>query len=151
MSLETDKRSRDYLYGRLLAVAECIEEKAMPSSNGDVRSTQASRLMQRFADRPAATWPTLERSLVPYQQRLRARNFRLEEGLKRLLDDICYLFTHADFISTDKLGGEYLLGFHCQRRWLRDHQYKDGAWIVRDANNKPPIDKQGDADDLTQS
>jgi len=47
MSLETENRSRDYLYGRLLAIAESIESKALSIAK-ERRMTTAERLMQRF-------------------------------------------------------------------------------------------------------
>jgi CRISPR-associated protein Csd1 len=70
MALEENYHSRDYLYGRLLAIAERIEDVAL-SVSGENRSTTAARLMQRFADRPFETWRTIELALQPYMQRLR--------------------------------------------------------------------------------
>lgn len=54
MSLEPERCSRDYLYGRLLAIAEHIEERALYV--GEKRDTNAAKLMQRFADHPFSTW-----------------------------------------------------------------------------------------------
>ncbi|WP_354005778.1 type I-C CRISPR-associated protein Cas8c/Csd1, partial [Aeromonas caviae] len=54
MALEQDRITRDYLYGRLLAVAENIESQALFVA-GEKRDTMAARLMQRFADRPYST------------------------------------------------------------------------------------------------
>ena len=51
MSLETDNTSRDYLYGRLLAIAEHIEARALFLAD-ERRDTNAARQMQRFADFP---------------------------------------------------------------------------------------------------
>ncbi len=33
--------------------------------------------------------------------------------------------------SKDKLSGEYLLGFHCQRKWLREHKLEKGVWVTK--------------------
>nr|WP_275575185.1 type I-C CRISPR-associated protein Cas8c/Csd1 [Methylocucumis oryzae] len=52
MALDRNYHARDYLYGRLLAVAERIEEIALSAAEEN-RSTNAARLMQRFADHPA--------------------------------------------------------------------------------------------------
>jgi CRISPR-associated protein Csd1 len=46
MALEPDRVSRDYLYGRLLAIADNIENYAL-SLAGEKRDTTAARLMQR--------------------------------------------------------------------------------------------------------
>ena len=70
MALEPDRKSRDYLYGRLLAVADNLEKYALDMA-GEKRDTTAARLMQRFADRPASTWRTIELALRPSMTRLR--------------------------------------------------------------------------------
>ncbi len=69
MALEEDRTSGDYLYGRLLAIADYIERKAL-QLGGEDRPTTAARLMQRFADRPFSTWRNIEIGLQPYMQRL---------------------------------------------------------------------------------
>lgn len=134
MSLDTQCKSRDYLFGRLLAVAERIEETAMWTASEPSRSTHASRLMQRFADRPASTWLNIHKNLVPYQQRLKAKLPPLGEAYNRLLDEISDAFINADFVSEKRLSGEYLLGFHCQRKWLREHKLKEGQWVAKQSD-----------------
>ncbi len=142
MSLEVERKTRDYLYGRLLAVAEKIEEMAMFVADEKPRTTNASRLMQRFVDYPSATWLIIVKGIVPYQQRLKKSKIApLEEGYKRLLDDISDAFEVDEFNSPDKLTGEYLLGFHCQRKWLREHKLKDGQWILKE-NSKEDNDSK---------
>jgi len=113
MGLDRERRTRDYLYGRLLAVADCLEGYALKLSN-EGRQTNATKLMQRFAGRPCSTWKTIELSLVPYKARLnRTNKYDME------LDDIHDLFTDVPgYASDDPLSGEFLLGFHCQRAEL---------------------------------
>ncbi len=117
MGLETDRRSRDYLYGRLLAVAERIESMAI-YVGGEGRDTAAAKLMQRFADRPASTWRTIELALAPAKSRLRAKRGGPMHLLDKLHDDIVAMFQGDDFMDDRKLSGEFLLGYHCQRREL---------------------------------
>lgn len=117
MTLETDRRSRDYLYGRLLAVAEHIESRAL-YVGGESRDTAAAKLMQRFADRPASTWRTIELSLVPAKSRLRARRAPFMLNMDRLHDEIVAMFEGDSFMDDSKLSGEFLLGYHCQRQAL---------------------------------
>ena len=131
MSLDLQYTGRDYLFGRLLAVAEQIEEMAMIVASEPSRTTHASRLMQRFADRPASTWLNIHKALAPYRQRLRAKLPPLESAYGKLLDDISAAFTPADFSSEKRLSGEYLLGFHCQRKWLREHKLEKGVWVAK--------------------
>ncbi|MBN8501477.1 MAG: type I-C CRISPR-associated protein Cas8c/Csd1 [Sphingomonadales bacterium] len=117
MALETDRRSRDYLYGRLLAVAEHIESRALYVA-GEKRDTMASKLMQRFADRPASTWRIVEPALKPYISRLRAKRAGFMFEMDKLLDEIIPGFIGDDFLDDSKLSGEFLLGYHCQRQAL---------------------------------
>ncbi len=110
MGLDRERRTRDYLYGRLLAVADGLEGYALRLSN-EGRQTNATKLMQRFAERPCSTWKTIELALAPYKARLSRHNKYDKE-----LDNI-----HASFVdisgytSDEPLSGEFLLGFHCQR------------------------------------
>lgn len=116
MALDKERRTRDYLYGRLLAVAEYIERSALRIA-GEKRSTNAERLMQRFADHPCSTWRDLEKQLAPYMQRLQSREEshwiynRAKRAMEEILDAVNDI---DDFISPRKLEGEFLLGYHCQ-------------------------------------
>lgn len=111
MSLDTQNRSRDYLYGRLLAVAENTESYALYLA-GEKRATTAERYMQRFAEHPFATWRNIELALKPYQERL--RNNGKDTGAQAI-GEIMELFATDDFTCNDKLSGEFLLGYHCQK------------------------------------
>ncbi|MBS1372130.1 MAG: type I-C CRISPR-associated protein Cas8c/Csd1 [Lentisphaeria bacterium] len=117
MALETDRTTRDYLYGRLLAVADQLEGTALrlQRSEGSTRATNAMRYLQRFAERPYSTWLRIELSLKPYRDRLIAQRPGLAVVLQNLQDEIFNLFETEKFISDKPLSGEFLLGFHCQR------------------------------------
>lgn len=117
MDLEADRCSRDYLYGRLLALAERIESLALYIA-GEKRDTTAAKLMQRFADRPASTWRTIELALAPAKSRLRAKRGGAMHELDKLHDEIVASFRGDDFMDNKALTGEFLLGYHCQRRAL---------------------------------
>jgi CRISPR-associated protein Csd1 len=132
MGLERERRTRDYLYGRLLAVAEKIEEIAL-SVGGENRPTNAARLMQRFADRPCSTWRTIMMNLQPYMQRLQGSRAGFLTNRKKELDEIISAFSPEDFTSDQQLSGEFLLGYHCQRQEL--HKKKEGEEVHGD-NNK---------------
>jgi CRISPR-associated protein Csd1 len=117
MTLETDRNSRDYLYGRLLAIAEHIESRALYVA-GEKRDTTAAKLMQRFADRPASTWRTIELALTPSKSRLRAKRPGSLYDMEKLHDEVVSSFQGEDFLDDSKLSGEFLLGYHCQRQIL---------------------------------
>lgn len=118
MALEPLRTDRDYLYGRLFALAERLESYALYLA-GENRSTNAARLMQRFADHPCDTWRTLYLALDPYRTRLRTRRPGTLHILESEIDAIISAFAPADFTSPNKLSGEFLLGYHCQRTALK--------------------------------
>ena len=119
MALEQERTSRDYLFGRLLAIAEDIESYALYAAGEKARETSAARLMQRFADHPASTWRTIELSMRPYISRLRATRPGPLHKKECLLDEVVALFKPQDFLADTPLSGEFLLGYHCQRQVLR--------------------------------
>ena len=120
MGLEQDNTSRDYLYGRLLAIAEKIEEVSLYVA-GESRTTTAARLMQRFAERPASTWRNLELALQPYIHRLRNNRASFLVNMQALLDDVMSKFESEEFVKdAPPLSGEFLLAYHAQRLELRN-------------------------------
>jgi len=135
MALEEERSSRDYLYGRLLAIAEKIESMALYFAN-EKRETTAARLMQRFADRPYSTWRTIELSLPPYKTRLNAKAPGLLNGYSELIDKISCQFVSNEFTQDSRLSGEFLLAYHCQRKWLNEHKRVKGQWVSKTAEDK---------------
>lgn len=128
MTLETNRVSRDYLYGRLLAIADSIEGFALTKAEKN-RDTTAAKLMQRFSSHPFSTWKNIELALKPYMSRLRTS----EHGVgflvirEKLLDEVVCAFQDNDFTDDRPLSGEFLLGYHCQRRELsKAKPHKDG-------------------------
>ena len=126
MTLERGRTSRDYLFGRLLAVAERIEDMALYLAK-EKRDTSAAKLIQRFADHPYSTWRTIELSLTPYKTRLRSKSPGFLVNMEKLLDGIVSTFNDQDFMSEARLSGEFLLGYHCQRQALRPKSESDKA------------------------
>jgi len=110
MSLDKNRKTRDYLFGRLLAMAENLENWALKNS-GENRETNAARLMHRFSERPFSTWRTIELALNPYKARLGGKASKL----LKTIDEIMGLFNENDFVNDTRLSGEFLLGYHCQR------------------------------------
>jgi len=116
MSLDTENRSRDYLYGRLIAQAESMEWYALYLQNGKktpTRATNAERYFQQFAQRPYSTWRNLEsEKLVPYKNYLTSQG---KDFYKQAIGEIMELFQRDDYVCDEKLSGEFLLGYHCQK------------------------------------
>lgn len=116
MALDPNRTTRDYLYGRLLALAESLEEWALNKA-GEDRQTNAARLMQRFSEHPYSTWRTIELALTPYKARLGGKSKKRQ----RMIDEVVASFAEVDFLNDKRLSGEFLLGYHCQREFLRSN------------------------------
>lgn len=124
MSLERDRITRSYLYGRLLAVADLLEGSALRAAN-EKRDTNAARFMQRFADHPYTTWRNIELSLDPYRRRLQANAPGLLYLYDKEIREIMEQFAPAQFETDEKLEGEFLLAYHTQRTALWTKQPKE--------------------------
>ncbi|MDR1482222.1 MAG: type I-C CRISPR-associated protein Cas8c/Csd1 [Synergistaceae bacterium] len=137
MALEPERRSRDYLYGRLLAAAEWTEEIALSVAR-ERRDTNAAKLMHRFADKPFLTWKQIELALIPYKSRLHGSRAGFLKNMNDLMDEIHDMFEADDFTDNSPLSGEFLLGYHCQRRDLRSKTKED-------PNTEDDIDQEREA------
>lgn len=116
MALDPNRKTRDYLYGRLLAIADRLEEHALYKA-GEKRDTNAARYMQQFAERPNRTWRQIYLSLSSYMARLGGAKY-----YKDMIDEVMNKFDPIEEFTSDKpLSGEFLLGYHCQRQalWLK--------------------------------
>ncbi len=119
MSLDPNDADRNYLYGRLLAVAERIENYAQYIGSESQRPTNAEKLMQRFSERPYSTWGILEKAITPYIIMIQKRSPGRNAWFKSVLDDIMDKFiSRNDFENDAPLTGAYLLGYHHQRSVL---------------------------------
>jgi CRISPR-associated protein Csd1 len=117
VGLEEDKEDRDYLYGRLLAVADRVESQVLYKSKEE-RETNAVRYMQRFSKYPCSTWKFLYvDKLRPYFSHLPKKS---RDWYEALIQEINSLFNHEDFASDKSLTGEFLLGYHCQQKAFWD-------------------------------
>jgi len=123
MNYENERNTRDYLYGSLLAIAEHIEERALYLAK-EKRDTHATKLMQRFAERPYSTWRTIELQLVPYLSRLRNNRPSVCQRLKTLWDETYARFKTDDFTKDTPLSGEFLIAYHTLRKKLWDESKK---------------------------
>jgi CRISPR-associated protein Csd1 len=125
VGLEEDRRDRDYLYGRLLAVADKVETDVLTARNEN-RESNAVRYMQRFAKYPCSTWDILYVSkLPPYLKQLSPKLRGWYEGI---IQDISSKFEHDEFVSNKALSGEFLLGYHCQQKdfWRKRDKKQSG-------------------------
>jgi CRISPR-associated protein Csd1 len=114
MALDPNRKTRDYLYGRLLAIADQLESHALYKAK-EKRDTNAARYMQQFANRPNKTWMQIYISLSSYMTRLGGAKY-----YKDIIDEVMCKFDPIEEFNSDRpLSGEFLLGYHCQRYELR--------------------------------
>ena len=122
LELEESRTNRDYLYGRLLAIADAVESSArykQGNAKDDIRATNAIRYMTAFSQHPFRTWSMLWNQLNPYIQQLHGADWYLTQ-----IGNIKELFGKGDFESNASLDGMYLLGFFAQRQKLRPKKQK---------------------------
>jgi CRISPR-associated protein Csd1 len=120
VALDTANNDRDYLFGRLLAVADVLERRALGPE--ETRSSNAIRYMNSFSKHPARTWKTIQESLQPYQARLGTKGLYLS----KLIDEVASKMNLDDF-NNKPLSGKYLLGFYSQRHDLYQKKEKNDA------------------------
>lgn len=117
VALSHDNNDRDYLFGRLLAVADVLERQALGSS--EIRATNAIRYMNSFSQHPARTWKTIQDCLQPYQAKLGIKS----TYLSKIIDDVASRIPEEKF-TNKPLSELYLLGFYSQRHELYQKKEK---------------------------
>jgi len=138
VGLEEERKDRDYLYGRLLAVADRVESRVLYQRK-EKRDTNAVRYMQRFARYPCSTWEMLYvEKLRPYFSQL---NKKSRDWYESLIQEIKSLFDHDEFVSEKALSGEFLLGYHCQQKSFWDGIAKTKS---KAAGQSEPTDEEED-------
>ncbi|WP_028778860.1 type I-C CRISPR-associated protein Cas8c/Csd1 [Shimazuella kribbensis] len=108
VELDLTNEDRSYLFGRLLAVADVLERRAMDKM--EKRATNAIRYMNAFHRHPERTWGMIQAALQPYQVRLGAG----ATDLNKLIDQIGAKIKVEDF-NNKPLSGKYLHGLYSQR------------------------------------
>ena len=126
--LELDRKCTDrgYLFGRLLAIADRLENHARSKQEGqsggtDKRPTNAVRYMSAFSSKPLRTWKLIFDQLNPYIQRLNGA-----EWYQQQIDEIMSIF-ELESLDDRPLDGKYLLGYSLQRR---------AFWSNKEHNNE---------------
>lgn len=117
MSLDENQKDRSYIFGRLLAIAQRIEEYALYTA-GEDRETNAERLMHQFKMHPYKTWGIITDKLKPYMARLGVKCRSLTE----LMTKVNSMISYEEFKKNDKLDDSYILGYYCQRQVFIDER-----------------------------
>lgn len=115
MALDKNCSERSYLFGRLLAIADAIENSTY--TDEDRRETNAIRMQKAFTLRPMTTWSALWDKLRPYNKRLAQSKPGLYRYYHGMVDDILNRFSPFDTTLNQKLDDVYLLGYSHQRSY----------------------------------
>ena len=122
MALDKNCSDRSYLFGRLLAVAEAVENSTYTSE--DLRETNAMRIQKAFALRPMTTWRLLEEKLEPYYKQLKPG---LRQYYRNMTQEIVVKLSVSDGGLNQKLDDIYLLGYYHQRAYRTEKTDKQDA------------------------
>lgn len=117
MAVDEICKDRSYLFGRILACANRIEELSNyytndTSGDGSKRPTNALRYEVAFTQRPAKTLEILRRQTMPYLENLikNGRSTYANDLMLKLIDRI-----PADEFNNEPLSELYMLGYASQR------------------------------------
>ncbi|WP_322907664.1 type I-C CRISPR-associated protein Cas8c/Csd1 [Paenibacillus sp. SGZ-1009] len=136
VAIDTELEDRSYLFGRMLAIADVLERRALGKE--EKRATNAIRYMNAFARHPMRTWSIIQQNLQPYQARLglAATYYNM------LLDEVGSKLRPQDF-NNEPLTGLYLLGFYSQRHDLYTSKKAKDAALTDDEQTASDQDEQG--------
>ena len=121
MSLEKECCDRDYLYGRLLAVADYAEGSTYDDNEN--RPTNAKRLIEAFSNHPCETWKVLCLSLRPYLNRM---NIGKRSYFERMINQITAMFPLDSYNDNSPLSSEFLHAYSCQMMLSATQNAKSG-------------------------
>jgi CRISPR-associated protein Csd1 len=111
MCLNRGNRNRDYLYGRLLAVAHKLEYDTYTDEEKGKRLTNAERYRTMLIRNPQKAWLEISKKLQPYERKISlGQKIIYQKEFQEIYD----AFKEGDYTATEKLGVEVLLGYHCQ-------------------------------------
>ncbi len=117
MALQEERSDRDYLFGRLLAVAHAAESRALRLGN-DMRDTSAERYMNAFRSHPYTTWGIIRDKLNPYYTKLRKRSggaLFYEKEIQSIMDQFQLDGEgRNEFEHNEALSPTYLLGYYAE-------------------------------------
>ncbi|MDR1911213.1 MAG: type I-C CRISPR-associated protein Cas8c/Csd1 [Helicobacteraceae bacterium] len=110
LALEHDRNDRDYLYGRLLGVADKLESYALSKTESDRKVTGAIYYMNAFSRRPHSTWLIIHERLSYHLKRVKGIAFDEIQLIKGK-----FVEGSGDFENDTPLNGSYLLGYYHER------------------------------------
>ena len=110
MGLDIENETRDYLFGRLLGIAEAFESNELKRKD-EKRATNATRYFNAFTQHPARVWLAIQKQLHPYK----VRPSEYSQRYIRMLQEIESKIKPED-MNNKPLGPQFLLGYSSQIR-----------------------------------
>lgn len=122
--LEDNVNDRNVLFGRLLAVYDLMEQRAMfeRDENGKVkegRTTNARRYWNAFSSRPAKTFQTIKQNMIPYEKKLNGFQYKKFE---EWTEEIMVYLAGAGF-DNKPLSEMYLPAYYLQTEYMK-HEFQ---------------------------
>lgn len=108
VALQEENQTRDYLFGRLLGVAE-VMERSILKERGEDRATNATRYFSAFSQNPARTWLVIRKQLQPYFARQGVKATRYAMLLQQIEEQIA-----PEDMTNQALSPVFVLGYSCQ-------------------------------------
>lgn len=121
MALDYNNKDRSYLFGRLLAYAQHIENYVQYRTENTHRQTNAERMMHAMTLRPAKTWTQLSLRLQSYLRQLRMPGLKARWNAS--MQEIVDALGEAGY-TNEPLQEQYLLGFSSQMMEFRTNRTK---------------------------
>lgn len=122
MTLDENNKDTNYLFGRLLAVAEYVEYITYDSNEKKSRNTNAAKLQTIFVHHPLRTWENLREKINPYMNKNPGLRVLCRDKMvlvEDLIADIISLMETIDInILNRPLNELYLFGYYHQRQRL---------------------------------
>lgn len=117
--LSDNMDDRNVLFGRLLAVYDYMEQRAMfeYDESGKIkerRTTNAKRYWNAYSSRPAKTFQTIKQNMVSYERKL--SNYKLKK-FEEWTREIMIHLDNEKFVNTP-LSELYLPGYYYQMEYM---------------------------------
>ncbi|MCL2054217.1 MAG: type I-C CRISPR-associated protein Cas8c/Csd1 [Oscillospiraceae bacterium] len=143
LGLDRNNKDKDYLFGRLLAVADTIERKHLQKKKDD-RPTNAIRYMSAFKNNPYRTWGIIREKINYALVSLKSGG---REWYQQEIDSITELLFDPNISDKEydkPLTVKYLFGYSLQRKYYadKDKEYEENKKRIKEEQGN----EQEDAD-----
>lgn len=115
MGLDRNNHNRDYLYGRLMAVAHKLEYDTFTEEERGKRETNSDKYRYMVVKKPKYYWKIVEQRIQPYKKKL---DFGLQIKYDKEFQEIYNSFDYDDFSNAKGLNERFLLGYNCELSFL---------------------------------